>query len=152
MKRQSAKFRILLGIFFAPWLYIAIWTLPLLEHSAFHKWVVINTFLSYVAFLSLAGLSHLVLAKIKTEKLWAYCLVMFSIALAVDLVLSILVLGGYESNYYSQTQVVENGAITFAGYILQLKEALSHGLISAGVMAIFWVLAIFKSSASIKNA
>src|SRR5690606_2643669 len=101
MKMQSAKLRIMLGIFFAPWLYIAIWTLPLLEHSAFHKWVVINTLLSYAAFLSLAGLSHLVLAKIKTEKLWAYCIVMFSIAVAIDLVLSIFALGGYESNYYS---------------------------------------------------
>jgi hypothetical protein len=136
--------RILVGILFAPWLYVIVWTLPMLDHSAFHKWVVINTFFAYLVFLVLAGVAHLMLRRLNRSSLWSYCVVMFIVAAFLDFVLSIWSLTGFSSNYYSQTQVVENGAITVAGYLLQIREALVHGLLSSGVMAIFWLAAIWN--------
>lgn len=152
MKKSNQVFRIVLGTLVAPWLYIVVWTLPVLDHSAFHKWVVINTFFAYVVFLVFAGLSHLALRKLGATKLWSYCAVMFVVALVLDLVLSLWSLSGYESNYYSQTQVVEYGSITGAGYLLQVKEALTNGVVSCGAMAIFWFVSIFKPATKVANA
>lgn len=152
MKKNSAIIRILVGALIAPWLYIIVWTMPVLEHSAFHKWVVINTFFAYTVFLIFAGISHIALKKLNATKLWSYCVVMFVVAVTLDLVMSIWSLSGYESNYYSQTQVVENGSITAAGYLLQIKEALINGAISSGAMAIFWFISIFSPKAGSVNA
>ena len=152
MKIDNSVIRIVFGVLIAPWLYIVVWTLPVLEHSAFHKWVVINTFFAYVVFLVFAGLSHLALKKLNATKLWSYCAIMFVVAVALDLGLSLWSLSGYTSNYYSQTQVVEHGSITSAGYLLQVKEALLNGIVSSGVMAIFWFVSIFKPSSKVANA
>jgi len=152
MKNNHTIIRIVLGVLLAPLLYVVVWTLPVLEHSAFHKWVVINTFFAYLVFLILAGLCHLVLKKLNATKIWSYCAVMFVVALALDLVLSIWSLSGYTSYYYSQTQVVENGSITSAGYMLQVKEALTNGVVSSGVMAIFWLVAIFNPRGKVAHA
>ncbi|MGY0627562.1 MAG: hypothetical protein ACW7DS_17775 [Paraglaciecola chathamensis] len=152
MKKSSAIIRILAGTLIAPWLYIIVWTMPVLDHSAFHKWVVINTFFAYIVFLIFAGISHFALKKLNATKLWSYCVVMFFVAVSLDLVLSIWSLSGYESNYYSQTQVVESGSITKAGYLLQVKEALINGAISSGTMAIFWFISIFSPKAVSANA
>jgi len=152
MKINNSVIRIILGVLIAPWLYIVVWTLPALEHSAFHRWVAINTFFAYLVFLVFAGISHLALKKLNSAKLWSYCSVMFVVAVALDLVLSLWSLSGYTSNYYSQTQVVEHGSITTAGYLLQVKEALINGIVSAGVMAIFWFISIFKPSSRVANA
>lgn len=67
-------------------------------------------------------------------------------------VLSVWALSGYSSYYHSQAQFVENGAITAAGYVLQIKEALINGAVSSGVMAIFWFIAIFKPNSKVANA
>ena len=152
MNKHSAMIRIMLGVILAPFLYIIIWTLPVLDHSAFHKWVVINTFFAYVVFFLLAGLSYLTLKKLKAKGIWSYCGVMLVVAVTLDLVFSLWSLRGYTSNYYSQTQVVENGSITLAGYLLQIKEALINGVVSSGVMAIFWFVAVFKPQAETVNA
>jgi len=133
-----------MGILLAPWLYVIVWTMPLLNHSAFHKWVVINVVFAYLAFLVLASIAHVVLSRLNSTSIWSYCLVMFLVAASLDFALSVWSLSGYYSNYYSQTQVVENGAITAAGYFLQIKEALIHGVISSGAMAIFWLAAIWQ--------
>ena len=151
MKNHSTLIRILCGVIIAPWLYILVWTLPVLEHSAFHRWIVINTFFAYLVFLVLAGISHLVLVKLKTTKIWSYCIVMFGVAVTLDLVLSLWSLSGYTSFFYSQTQVVDNGSITLAGYLLQFKEAFINGVISAGVMAIFWFIALYNSNSKVQN-
>jgi hypothetical protein len=136
--------RILAGILLAPWLYVLVWTLPLLGHTAFHKWVVVNIFLAYLVFLVLAGIAHIVLGRLNKTSIYSYCAVMFSVAALLDFTLSVLLLSGFTSNYYSQTQVVENGMITASGYLLQIRESLIHGVISSGVMAIFWLVALWK--------
>ena len=105
-----------------------------------------------MAFFVLAGLSHLTLKKLNAKGVWSYCGVMFAVAVTLDLVLSLWSLSGYTSNYYSQTQIVENGSITIAGYLLQIKEALINGVVSSGVMAIFWFVAVFKSQGEQVNA
>lgn len=152
MNKRSSTIRIILGVVIAPWLYIVVWTLPVLEHSAFHKWVVINTFFAYIVFLVLAGMSHLLLAKFRATKIWSYCAIMFVVAFSMDVLLSLWSLSGFTSNYYAQTQVVEDGSITAAGYILQIQEALINGVVSAGVMAIFWFAAIYNSKGGAKFA
>lgn len=152
MKKHSAIIRIVLGIILAPCLYIVVWTLPVLEHSALHKWIIINTFFAYLVFLILAGLSHVVLKKLNATKIWSYCAVMFCVAATLDLVLSFWSLSGYTSNYYAQTQVVENGLITAAGYMLQVKEALINGVVSSGVMAIFWFVAVYSPRREVAHA
>ena len=134
----------LVGILLAPWLYVIVWTLPLLWHAAFHKWVMVNIFLGYLVFLVLAGIAHIVLGRLNKTSIYSYCVVMFSVAALIDFTLSVLLLSGFTSNYYSQTQVVENGMITVSGYLLQIRELLLHGLISSGVMAIFWLVALWK--------
>lgn len=144
--------RVILGVLIAPWVYVIVWTLPVLEHSAFHKWVVINTLMAYFVFMVLAGMSHLALARLKATKIWSYCFVMFGVAVAVDLLLSLWSLSGYASFYYAQTQVVENNEITKAGYLLQLQEALIHGVVSAFAMGLFWLVAVFNPRGGVQNA
>lgn len=152
MNRFSKMVRIFLGILLAPLLYIIVWTLPLLEHTAFSKWIVINTFFAYLVFLILAGISHLVLKRFNATKVWSYILVMFVVAVCSDLILSIWSLSGFQSYYYAQTQVVENGSITAAGYVLQIEEALINGFVSSGVMALFWLVAVFNPKGNIAHA
>ena len=152
MKDRSGILRIVLGALVAPWIYIVAWTIPVLGHSAFHKWVVINTALAYVIFMLLAGISHFALVRLGATKIWSYCIVMFTVALSIDFILSLWSLSWYTSLYYAQTQVVENHSITSAGYMLQIKEALIHGVISASAMAVFWFVAIFKSQGKVQHA
>jgi hypothetical protein len=152
MRDRRAILRVISGALIAPWVYVVVWTLPVLEHSAFHKWVVINTFMAYFAFMVLAGMSHLVLVRLKATKIWSYCLVMFGVAVSVDLLLSLWSLSGYTSFYYAQTQVVENHEITKAGYLLQIQEALIHGAVSAFAMALFWLVAVFNPRGSVQHA
>lgn len=152
MTSRRATLRVITGALIAPWIYVAVWTLPLLDHSAFHKWVVANTLMAYFLFFALAGLSHLVLTGLKAKKIWTYSLVMFGVAVSIDLLLSLWSLSGYTSFYYAQTQVVENHEITKAGYVLQAQEALTHGAVSAIVMALFWLVAVFDPSGRVQNA
>jgi hypothetical protein len=67
---------------------------------------------------------------------------MFSIAAIGQFAFSIWALSDYSSLYYARTQVVEEGAITLAGYFLKAKEALLNGAISAACMAVFWYIAV----------
>jgi hypothetical protein len=152
MRNHSAILRVILGTLIAPWAYVVVWTLPVLEHSAFHEWVVINTLMAYFVFIVLAGLSHLALVRLKATKIWSYCLVMFGVAVSVDFLLSLWTLSGYTSLYYAQTQVVENHEITKAGYLLQIQEALIHGAVSAFAMTLFWLVAVFNPRGSVQHA
>lgn len=152
MKNRSAILRVISGALIAPWVYIVAWTLPVLEHSAFHNWVVINTFIAYIAFMVLAGISHFVLARLKATRIWSYCLVMFGVAVSVDLLLSLWSLSSYTSFYYAQTQVVENYEITKAGYLLQFQEAVIHGAVSAFAMGLFWFVAVFNPRGGVQHA
>ena len=135
--------RLLIGTLIAPWLFVLVWTLPMLDHSAFHQWAIINIFLAYLAFLVSAGMTHLVLRSFNRSSILSYCFVIFTVAVFLHLIISLWSLSGYSSNYYAQTQVVENGSITVAGYLLQIREAVIHGLVSAAAMAIFWLAAIW---------
>lgn len=152
MKSRCAILRVVLGVLIAPWVYIVVWSLPVLEHSAFHKWLVINTFMAYSAFMVLAGISHIVLARLKARKMWTYCVIMFGVAALIDLLLSLWSLSGYASFYYAQTQVVEHHEITNAGYFLQIQEALVHGAVSALAMALFWFFAVFSPKVGVQHA
>ena len=139
------KSRIIIGILVAPIIFVIAWSIPYLEHSAFHKWVVINTVFAYVAFLILASISHALLKILRWSTLLQYCLVMFFVGVIVTLAFSLWSLQGYSEFFYAQTQVVENNSITTAGYILKAKEALLSGLLSMACMAAFWFIAIFKT-------
>lgn len=152
MTSRRTTLRVITGALIAPWIYVVVWTMPLLEHSAFHEWVVVNTLMAYFLFLALAGMSHLVLARLKAKNIWNYSLVMFGVAISIDLLLSLWSLSGYTSFYYAQTQVVENHEITKAGYLLEVQEALTHGAISAMAMALFWLVAVFNPRGRVKNA
>lgn len=136
--------RILFGILLAPWLYVLVWTLPLIEHTAFHKWVTVNIILAYLVFFVLASIAHVALTLLNKTSIYSYCAVMFWVAALLDFTLSVLLLSGFDSNYYSHTQVVENGMITASGYLLQIKESLLHGVISSSAMAVFWLVALWK--------
>jgi hypothetical protein len=136
--------RIILGILLAPWLYVLVWMLPLLGQSAFHKWVVINASFAYLVFLVLSGVAHIVLTQLSKTSIYSYCTVMFMVAALLDFTLSVSMLSYFESNFYAHTQVVENGSITAAGYLLQIRESVIHGGISSAAMAIFWLVAIWK--------
>ncbi len=57
----------------------------------------------------------------------------------------------YESLFHSQTQVVENGEITKAGYILEFKNSVYGSALASLSMAIFWLLSVFKKKTSKNN-
>ena len=144
MNKVSGWLRMVLGALVAPWIYVFVWTMPMFEQSDFHRWVMLNMFLAYVAFMALAWISHVVLALLRATKIWSYVFVMFAVAVSVDLLLSLGSLSWYTSFSLGKTQLVENDLITQAGYMLQFKEALVHGVVSATAMGLFWFLAIFK--------
>ena len=137
--------RITVGILVAPTIFIFCWSIPYLEHSAFHKWIVLNTVFAYAVFLILASVSHMILKTLKWSTLFQYCLVMFFVGVIISFSYGLWSLQDYSSLYYSQTQVVENNVITTAGYILKAKEALLSGMLSMICMAVFWFITIFKT-------
>lgn len=136
--------RITIGILIAPLVFVVAWSLPLIEHSAFYRWVGINVIFAYLTFLVMAGLSHMVLSKLKWHKLWQYCSVMFVITLFIYLLVKFGALSTYESLYYTQTQVIENGEITKAGYLLELKSSLYGSALASVSMCLFWFVSVFK--------
>ena len=138
-------YRIISGILIAPAIFIIAWTVPYLDHSAFHKWIAINTVFAYITFLILASISHLVLKTLQWSTLVQYCLVMFIVGIVLYFAFGLWSLQSYSELYYSQTQVVENGSITTSGYLLKIKESIISGILSMVCMAVFWFIAIFKT-------
>ncbi|TMP08204.1 hypothetical protein CWC11_05395 [Pseudoalteromonas sp. S3178] len=143
MRNRSAILRVVLGALIAPCIYVIVWNLAVLEHSALYKWTVINTLTAYIAFIVLSGMSHLNLARLRATKIGSYCLVMFGVAVSVELLLSLWSLSGYTSLYYAQTHVVDNHEITKAGYLLKIQEMLIYGAILAFARAFFWFVAVY---------
>lgn len=150
MKTES--YRIIAGMVVCPWILVVAWSLPYLHHSAFSKWIVINTFAAFFVFFLTAAISHFVLRAFSLVKWWHYLVVMFCVCLLLHYGFSTVSASGYTELYHSQTQVVENGKITKAGHILNVRNAVSGSLLSAAVFFMFWVIAIWKSSGSSKNA
>ena len=148
----KTKIRILIGVLIAPLIYVVIWSLPYINEAMFKSWVIVSIFFAYLSFLVIAGICHLILVELKTEKLHNYFLIMFLVSAFLHLAISLSSISELDSLYYSQTHVVENNSITLAGYLLQLKAATVYGLISAFVMAIFWLIAVFKPSAKLQSA
>lgn len=137
--------RLAAGILIAPVVFVVIWTYPYIEHPAFHKWIVINTFFAYVWFLVFAGVAHLVLKTLGWTKLWQYSAVMLIVASVIGFAYSIYSLQGYESLFHSQTQVVEEGVVTGLGYLLYIKDSFVNGIIAAGAMAVFWLVSFYPA-------
>jgi len=142
----------MLGVFIAPMIFVVFWSYPFLEHSAFQKWVIINTVSGYVAFLILGFVSHVALKFLHWTKLWQYCATMAVVAFIAFGGYSISSLDGYQSLYHSQTQVVENGIITKAGYVLYARDAGINALIAVCSMAIFWFVAGMRSPSVPRDA
>lgn len=128
------------------------WSIPYIEHSAFSKWVVINTFAAFLVFFFTAAISHFLLRALSLVKWWHYSVVMFAVCLILYYGFSTLGASGYTELYHSQAQVVENGSITRAGHILNLKNAVSGSLLSAATFFIFWLIAAWKPNGKVKNA
>lgn len=135
--------RIAAGTFLAPVVYVVVWSYPFIEHSAFHKWVIINTFFAYVCFLLFAAVSHVALKVLGWTRIWQYSGVMLIVASIIGFSYSILSLAGYESLFHSQTQVVQDGVITASGYVLYAKNSFINGVISAAAMAVFWMVSFY---------
>ena len=150
--KYTTKIRILIGILIAPIIYILVWTLPFANDVMFDTWLITNTVIAYISFLVLAGICHAILKDLKTDKLLNYFMVMFLVSVSLYLTISLSSMSELDSLYYSQTHLVKNNSITLAGYLLQLKAAIIHGLVSAFVMAIFWLIAVFKPSANLQSA
>jgi hypothetical protein len=150
--KHSAMLRITCGALVAPLVYVAFWSAPVIDHSAFSSWVILNSLMAYFVFLVVAGLTHLGLKRLHANSIWAYCLLMFAVAAVLEFLLSIGALSGYTSLYYNQTTVVQNHKITQAGYLLQVRESLAHGAISALAMAVFWLLAVFRPRGESQHA
>lgn len=109
--------RLFFGLLLAPIVYILIWTIPLVEHTAFMKWLAWNTLFAYINFAILGYVAHLLLSKYNLSKLWQYIVVMFAVTFLVKFFLSVFFTSNYESLYYSRTQVVENGDILLSSYL-----------------------------------
>ena len=143
MQNSISYQRIVAGVLLAPVVYIVVWSYAYIEHSAFHKWIVINTFFAYLWFLVLAAVSHIALKLLGWTRLWQYSTVMLIVASIIGFAFSIYSLAGYDSLFHSQTQVVQNGVITESGYLLYAKDLLINGVISAGAMAVFWLVSFY---------
>ena len=138
--------RIAVGMAVAPLVLAVIWTIPYWGHSAFDKWVVINTVLAYATFTVLAAISHVVLRVLRLRAAWQYCLVMFAVAFVVYAVFAFISVNGYRELYYSQTQVVKDGSLTNAGALLQITDSLQGAAILSAVFFVFWLVAVRESN------
>jgi hypothetical protein len=142
---MSARFlRIAIGMLIAPLTLAAAWSYPYLNHSAFAKWLVINTIMAYLAFTLLAAISHVILRFLRLAAAWQYCLVMFVVAFIVYISIAFVALSGYSDLYYSQTQVVKDGSVTPAGALLQVTESIQGAALLAAVFLVFWFIAVGK--------
>src|SRR5690606_13647493 len=152
MHMNTETYRIIAGMIICPWILVVAWSIPYIEHSAFPKWVVINTFTAFLVFFITAAISHFLLRAFSLVKWWHYSAVMFSVCLILYYGFSTLGASGYTELYHSQTQVVENGSITLVGHILNFKNAVSGSVLSAATFFIFWLIAVWKPNGRVKNA
>jgi len=136
--------RIIAGLVLTPIAMAIVWSIPFYDHSALKQWVLINILSAYGAFLFFAAISHLILRVLNLKAAWQYCLVMFCVALPIDIGFSIYSIQGYSSLYYSQTQVVEHGNITASGYMLQVTESLKSSAFLTLAFLLFWFIAVRK--------
>ena len=139
---NNGHVRVAVGMLFSPLVLAVVWTIPYLEHSAFEKWAVLNTVFAYVTFTVAAAISHFVLKVLRLSAAWQYCLVMFFVALLANLALGFYGLQGYSELYHSKTQVVQNGSITGAGYILEITNAVQGAALLSAVFLLFWFISI----------
>jgi hypothetical protein len=142
LNMNKTRIRTAVGMFFSPLLLAVIWSIPYLEHSAFTKWLVINTIFAYLTFTVAAGISHLIIKALRLASAWQYCLVMFCVALVVSLGFSFYGLQGYNELYHSQTQVIKDGSITSAGLILEITNATQTAALFAAAFLLFWFISI----------
>ncbi|MDQ2078528.1 hypothetical protein [Marinimicrobium sp. ABcell2] len=149
---KTETYRIAAGMLICPWILAAAWSVPYLEHSAFVKWLIINTVLAFIVFFFTAAISHVILRVLFAAKWWQYPAVMFAVCLLLYFGLSTLSASGYTELYHSQTQVVEGGSITSAGYALNFKNAVLGALLSAAVFFLFWVISVWTPRSGAKNA
>ncbi|WP_160153112.1 hypothetical protein [Microbulbifer sp. ALW1] len=147
MKTES--YRSIAGMIFCPWILVAVWSLPYLSHSAFSKWVVINTFFAFTVFFFTAAVSHVILKTFCLTKGWHYPVVMFFVCLILYFGFSTFSASGYDELYHSQTQIVEDGNVTKAGYVLNFWNSVSGSLLSAGVFFVFWLIAVWKPRSAV---
>jgi hypothetical protein len=144
--------RVAVGMIFSPLVLAVIWTIPYREHSAFEKWVVINTVFAYVTFTVTAGISHFVLKALRLAAAWQYCLVMFCVALVANLGLGFYSLQGYSELYHSQTRVVQNGSITGAGFVLEITNAFQSAVLLSAVFLLFWFISVGRRTGGCTHA
>jgi hypothetical protein len=93
-------------------------------------------------FLAASGLSHVVLRFFRLGAAWHYLVATFLVAFALDFGWRLWNLKDYRELFYVRTQVIEHGALTSAGLNLQLWETAELAALLAGILAIFWVIAI----------
>jgi small-conductance mechanosensitive channel len=152
MHIKTEHYRIIAGMIVCPWILVVAWSIPYINHSAFSKWIVINTFLAFFIFFLTAGISHFVLRALSLVKWWHYSLIMFCVCLLLYYGILTSDASRYTELYHSQTLVVESGRITRAGHILNFGNAVAGSLLSAAAFLMFWMIAVWKPNGSSKNA
>lgn len=136
----------------SPWILVVVWSVPYLNHSAFSKWVVINTFVAFTVFLVTASISLLIIKVFSLFRWWHYSGVMFCVCLLLYYGFSTFGVVGYSELYHSQTKVVEGGHITTAGHILNFRTAVSGALLSAAVFLVYWFIAVWQPGGNARNS
>lgn len=152
MRMNIDTYRTIAGMIICPWVLVASWSIPYMNGSAFSTWVVFNAIAAFLVFFFTAGISHAVLKAFSLVKWWHYSVVMFCVCLVIFYGFTTLAVSGYTALYHSQIQIVENGSITRAGHLLNLRSAFSGSLLSAATFFIFWLIAIWKPGVIRKKA
>jgi hypothetical protein len=139
---NNRHIRIAAGMLISPLVLAVVWCIPYFDHSAFIKWVLINTVFAYVTFSVTAGISHFIVKSLRFAFAWQYCLVMFGVALVANLGFGFYGLQGYDDLYHSQTQVIKNGSITGAGFMLEITNSVRAAALFSAAFLLFWFISI----------
>lgn len=134
-----------IGMFFAPVLLVVVWCFPndLQEviQPGYLVVLILNIFAAYIDFLFHFYLSHLIATKIAVCKLWAYCLVILLLSIAVFIGLNTFHLHGINGLGYGKIEVLKDGHITDSGYLFLLRNCAFNAFAHIGSMCILWRVA-----------
>ena len=130
--------RIPLGVALAPLILVAFWAWPYESNLA----TVLAAVWSYISFLVLASVCHLVLKHKRVTNGWHYSSLMFTVAFAVSFGISILAGFGYENYRSGQVLLVAHGFPTLQGLLHLALWCLAGALLYALSFFVFWFIAI----------
>jgi hypothetical protein len=143
---MSNSARLIFAAIASPLALALLWSALAIGTSGFWPLLGFNAVVCFSLFFLCAAVSHLILRRKGSTRLWDYLRVMFWVATVILAVARIALMqwifreGGEE--FHLGTQVISNGHFTVAGLLLSVLEAMFGAAWLSASFGLFWALGV----------